>query len=64
MKEYDIAGPQESGGQTQGMSEALRLLHTARRGKPTPQDAPALSTLPMTAAARVAVRLNRALDKK
>jgi hypothetical protein len=42
-----------------GLSEALRLARSAERRAPTAADAPRSSTLPMTKAAREAIRLGR-----
>lgn len=42
-----------------GLAEALRLLHNGASRKPTEADAPKLSALPMTAAARAALQLRR-----
>lgn len=42
-----------------GLSEAIRLIETADRRAPTEADAPRASTLPMTKAAREAIRISR-----
>jgi len=50
-------------GYAPGMTAALKALHHARRGKPSPADAPPPSTFPMTPAAREAKRLAREADR-
>jgi hypothetical protein len=44
------------------LGEALRLLHTARRGPPTEADVPPPSVFPLTKAARAALDMARAAD--
>lgn len=57
------AGPIE-GPAHRSLEEALRLIHRAKRREPTETDAPPVSTLPMTKAARTALRMSHERPKK
>lgn len=46
-----------------GLRDALYRFHRAEHRAPTEADVPPLSVLPMTAAAREALRLNRERDR-
>jgi len=52
-------GPLNGPAKSAGLEDALRRWHLAERRRPTDADRPPVSVLPMTAAAREALRLNR-----